>query len=552
MLKPITLFLLLFTVIARAQLSPGDLHHSHAGLEGVENCTKCHVSGKKLSSQKCLTCHTLLKSEIQAGKGLHAGKDFKNCASCHVEHQGRNYDLIYWKNGRDKFDHAKTGYKLLGKHKSLKCEKCHTPENIQFPRRLTAKKKKLGHTFLGLQQNCLSCHQDEHRGQMDKKCLKCHDMKGWKPAPKFNHNKTKYPLTGLHKKVKCAQCHKKVTDNKFKGNADYLKFAGVKFNSCLNCHKDQHHGKFGKNCTTCHTTAGWKKYNKKKFNHDKTAFPLKGRHKNLACKKCHLPGKPLKIKAYKKCKNCHKDVHQGQFMRRKKKGACEECHSVNGFSPSSFSLEMHALTDYPLEGAHLAIPCIACHKKEHIQKRRAKTIRFHFASTQCESCHKDPHEGKLKKFMRKKSPLTGKTGCAYCHTVDSFNDVKFNHDATDFPLKGQHKEVACVSCHKDAKARKGRQWHFSKMKKNCASCHTDQHKGQLADRSGKTDCARCHTPIDWLADKFNHDRDARFKLKGAHENVACKLCHKPFVKDGTKIVRYKPLKSQCEACHGKK
>lgn len=551
-MKSIIIFLLLLTVFVNAQLSPGDLHHSHASLDGVENCTKCHESGKKLNSQKCLSCHIILKQEISAGKGLHAGKDYKQCASCHVEHQGRDYDLIYWKNGKQKFDHAKTGYKLHDKHQDLKCEKCHTAKNIENPKKLTAKKKKLNHTFLGLTQNCLSCHQDEHRKQMDEKCLTCHDMKGWKPAPKFKHNKTKYPLTGLHKKVKCAQCHKTVRDNKFSDNPDYLKFADVKFSSCLNCHKDQHRGKFGKNCTTCHSTTGWKKYNKKKFSHDKTAFPLKGKHKVLACEKCHLPGKPLKIKVYQQCMDCHKDVHQGQFMHRKKKGACEECHSVTSFSPSGFSLKMHKLTDYPLDGSHLAIPCIACHKQERIHRRQAKTIRFHFTSLKCVNCHTDPHEGKLKKYTQKKSKLTEKAGCAHCHTVESFSDIKFDHTATDFALNGRHKLIACISCHKDAKARRGRQWIFSNMKTNCASCHADQHRGQFADRSGKTDCASCHTPTDWLAEKFNHDRDARFKLKGAHENIACKLCHKSVSQNGTKIVRYKPLKFQCEACHGKK
>ncbi len=551
-MKTVIYLLTLSIVTLHAQLSPGDLHHSHANLEGVENCTKCHESGKKLNSQKCLSCHTILKDEIKANKGLHSGNDFKQCAGCHIEHQGRDQELIYWKNGKEKFDHTQTSYKLTGKHRGLKCEKCHNANNIGTPKRLTDKKKKLDQTFLGLDRSCLTCHRDEHRGQMDKKCEKCHDMKGWKPAPKFNHNKTKYPLTGLHKKVECDKCHKTIIDNKFPKNADYLKFAGVRFNNCLSCHKDEHRGKFGKNCTTCHNTSGWKKYNKNTFNHSKTNFPLKGKHALLACAKCHTPGKPLKIKAFQQCKNCHKDVHQGQFLHRKKNGACEECHTVNSFSPPKFSIEMHNLTHYALEGSHLAIPCIACHKKEAVHKGQARTVRFQFSSTQCIDCHKDPHEGKLKKYIKKKSLLTGKAGCAYCHTVESFSAVTFDHSPTKFPLIGRHKAAGCVSCHKDEKARKGRRWKFKNIKSTCASCHKDQHRGQLADRSGNTDCARCHTPTDWLAEKFNHDRDARFKLKGAHENVDCKACHKPFVKDGTKIVKYKPLKSQCEACHGNK
>ena len=169
-MKTVIYLLPLSIVTLHAQLSPGDLPRSHANLEGVENCTKCHESGKKLNPQKCLSCHTILKDEIKANKGLHAGNDFKQCASCHIEHQGRKQDLIYWKNGKEKFDHTQTGYKLNGKHRELKCEKCHNANNIGTPKRLTAQKKKLDQTFLGLYRSSLRCHQDEHRGQMAKKC----------------------------------------------------------------------------------------------------------------------------------------------------------------------------------------------------------------------------------------------------------------------------------------------------------------------------------------------------------------------------------------------
>jgi len=47
---------------ARADIfSPGPLAQGHADLEGLKNCTKCHVAGSKLSNDTCLACHTAIK-----------------------------------------------------------------------------------------------------------------------------------------------------------------------------------------------------------------------------------------------------------------------------------------------------------------------------------------------------------------------------------------------------------------------------------------------------------------------------------------------------------
>ena len=47
-----------------AQISPGDLAQPHAHLEGMSNCTKCHILGEKVSNDLCLDCHTELKTRI--------------------------------------------------------------------------------------------------------------------------------------------------------------------------------------------------------------------------------------------------------------------------------------------------------------------------------------------------------------------------------------------------------------------------------------------------------------------------------------------------------
>ncbi len=541
---------LLFSIVSTgfAQLSPGDLHKTHAHLEGIDNCTKCHESGEQLNPENCLSCHTILNRQIKNNKGLHSNKKFKQCETCHVDHLGRNYEMIFWDGGKEDFDHNKAGYKLEEKHSELKCSKCHNAKNITDPKSLKEKKKDLNRTFLGLDDKCLSCHHDEHRGQTEINCLNCHSMKGWKPAPGFDHNKTKYKLTGKHRNVKCEECHKTIVDNKFNDDKNYIKFSPLKYSSCQNCHKDVHKNKFGSNCLKCHNTLSWANYSQKNFDHNKTKYPLKGLHKKLQCEKCHKPGIPLKIKKFKQCKDCHFDTHRGQFAGRSRKGACEECHTVKSFSPSSFTTKMHDDCDYPLAGSHLAVPCFACHKKITFSSRSVKITQYNFKSTRCATCHEDVHNGQTRQVSQKKSIPLGKDGCEFCHQVESWSKISFDHDATKFSLLGGHKIARCNSCHKND-SQVVDSWRFTKIETACSSCHKDIHQGQFVNRAGETDCVKCHASTDWFAEKFDHERDSRFSLEGAHEYVACVECHKTEFKNGMKFVRYRPLESKCESCH---
>ena len=43
-----------------------------------------------------------------------------------MEHQGRDFELVFWgERGREAFDHALTGFSLLGRHARLRCDDCH-------------------------------------------------------------------------------------------------------------------------------------------------------------------------------------------------------------------------------------------------------------------------------------------------------------------------------------------------------------------------------------------------------------------------------------------
>jgi len=109
----------------QAQISPGDLSNAHAHLEGISNCTQCHVLGEKVSNEKCLKCHTDVQSRISLQKGYHSSTEVKGkeCLTCHSEHNGKNFHLI--RLDIQKFDHKLTGYDLSVPHAKKECRDCH-------------------------------------------------------------------------------------------------------------------------------------------------------------------------------------------------------------------------------------------------------------------------------------------------------------------------------------------------------------------------------------------------------------------------------------------
>src|SRR5678816_3826590 len=111
---------------------------------------------------------------------------------------------------------------------AVACRDCHKTSNFSTPVRSS---------------KCIDCHHsDKHAGQFASRptgieCGSCHTVDGFKPAV-FDvklHATTRYPLTGKHSAVACAQCHepKALATNYH-----------PKFEACASCHKDVHAGQF--------------------------------------------------------------------------------------------------------------------------------------------------------------------------------------------------------------------------------------------------------------------------------------------------------------------
>ncbi|MEI6851784.1 MAG: cytochrome C, partial [Bacteroidota bacterium] len=257
-------------------------------LDGISNCTQCHILGEQLSNDKCLACHAELKERIAINKGYHSSAEVKGktCASCHSDHQGKSFKIVKFET--ETFNHNITGFILSGAHGKKTCTDCH---NAKFISNAKVKTKKF--TFLGLKTNCVNCHTDYHKGTLSSNCLNCHDGNAFKPASKFKHTSAKFQLTGKHENVDCIKCHKIETINGVKSQ----KFIGLQYNTCSNCHIDPHENKFGPNCMECHSNASFVVTKAiKGFDHTKTSYNLEGKHLILECKSCHKAGYGTPIK----------------------------------------------------------------------------------------------------------------------------------------------------------------------------------------------------------------------------------------------------------------
>lgn len=545
---------------ARAQLlSPGKLLNAHADLDGVRRCTKCHQLGERgVSNAKCLDCHTLLKDRLDARRGFHSSVADRNCAECHKDHFGTDFDAIHLDEAG--FDHAQTGYTLQGGHAGVECRACHAAKYVTDTqvRRVGGGHNRLDATFLGLGTTCLTCHRkdDPHDNQFGTRgCEECHSEGDWKKPDRFDHARTRYPLRGAHRNTECRACHAPIP-----GRRGALQLTGLSFGTCAACHADDdpHRGQFaGRRCEECHSEADWKRPDR--FDHATTRYPLTGRHRDVPCEECHRPvaggngALQLRGLEYATCPDCHADddPHTGRLGT-----ACTECHGTDGWRPRggpAFERGFdHARTRFPLAGKHAAAACAACHRPDRTRTRelalrfvpatRARAYPIPVAD-QCGSCHVDYHAGAFR-------DRPGGSECRACHGEEGWSPTAYdiarhNRDAR-YALTGAHLAAPCLACHQNA-ALGQTALEFRIPDQTCLACHRslDPHGGQFADQA----CDACHATESFTIPAFDHSR-TRYPLDGQHRTVPCASCH-PSVTgpDGRAVRTYRPLGTACRDCH---
>ncbi|MBZ5662488.1 MAG: hypothetical protein LAO08_18960 [Acidobacteriia bacterium] len=353
-------------------------------------------------------------------------------------------------------------------------------------------------------------------GPLNIPCENCHTSTSWTPiraVPEFNHDSTRYPLRGMHEKVRCTECHTKPV------------FTNVGKN-CADCHADIHRGQMGANCAQCHTPSGWNVSVTAIKNHF-NRFPLLGAHAVVECDLCHKNAAVGQFTGLSTaCASCHLTDFQKtvnpNHVAAKFSTTCETCHTTfDTWLNASFD---HAITGFLLTNGHANVPCASC----HINNNYNLTI----APTDCgnSQCHLTTWQTTTNPVHPSAGAAFAAANCSTCHNTVSWTTATFDHSTTGFLLTNGHANVACASCHIN------NNYTLTIAPTDCGNsqCHLttwQQTNNPVHSTSGTAfaaaNCATCHTTVSWTTASFNHSTTG-FTLTGTHMSptpTACIACH---------------------------
>ena len=465
------------------------------GAHNFLRCASCHVvPGMELlfspaDQNDCVACHQRQYDREHGGSRIPT-----TCQSCHT--------LDSWHDPH--FDHAVTGFELLGRHARVECSACH--QGTQGPLKFPAPAQ---------QSDCLACHKgdydEEHTGSgFPTTCLACHNQDRWEGA-RFDHGITAFPLMGAHASAECKDCH---------GPPAHLSSGFKGAEECVACHQvdydKEHTGSgFPTTCLACHNQASW---GDGVFDHVKLSngYPLDGPHKTATCASCHtLPTYGLKFtkpSSATDCVACHQADYDAHHAGSNFPTTCLSCHAPDKWTGAVFD---HAgLAGYALVEAHAAAPCASCHTIPGYALKFAKPA----SRDDCVACHQTDYDGH---HTGSSFPTT----CLNCHSQTTWQGAKFDHGAsTGFALEGPHTPLQCVSCH----AVPGYALLFPKPgnQDDCVACHQGDYDANHGASGFPTTCLTCHARTAWKPATVDHVTIGKgFQLLGAHSVASCSACH---------------------------
>ncbi|MEL6345243.1 MAG: hypothetical protein AAFV53_19205 [Myxococcota bacterium] len=339
---PSALLVLLITLMTFAQPTPAQ-NHGSSPMAAEGSCAHCHANPHPDTQDLvCESCHTtaewspstfdLVRHEQTrfplegqhrevACAQCHTGKRLVNlpleCAGCHVDrHRGKlgaqceDCHTVDRFRPVPNFDHATTGFTLTGRHDNIDCDSCHTGDNGE-------------RMSMVADATCSTCHIPTH-GDFRRSCDSCHleSHTGFDEARSpavFAHASVGWPLNRNHRDQSCASCHAA-------GAADPLPL-------CVSCHTDPHAGQAGRICGDCHRADQW---TITRFDHNMTAWPLRGKHFVVPCISCHTNQRWVGLST--RCGDCHgpaaargNQIFPHPFGNPEFQ-ECENCHNVWSFS----------------------------------------------------------------------------------------------------------------------------------------------------------------------------------------------------------------------------
>lgn len=253
----------------------------------ITGCSLCHTENKLNDAPlQCAGCHV----------DRHGGKLGAACETCH--------STTAFKPASG-FKHELTGFALKGGHARVSCASCHQG------------KRGTAMAAAAKPAECITCHQAQHGAELGAECGTCHDPeKGPFSAARgmaFAHEKTGFALERRHVGVRCGACHPAA--------------GPPPSEQCGSCHRDPHHGQAGLACEQCHQAD---RFRVVRFDHDRSGWPLRGKHFTTPCVRCHTGQRWVGLTT--ECWECHaKDAALGKAVRPDKHPfgplQCETCHT---------------------------------------------------------------------------------------------------------------------------------------------------------------------------------------------------------------------------------
>jgi ribosomal protein S14 len=290
---------------ARHQSSRYPLENKHS----MVPCEKCHVprvTGTVYAAldTRCVACHP------DAHERQFENTRYQDrCEECHST---RGFLPSTFTLSR----HDTTRFPLTHAHGAVVCSECHAAAGS------TGSSRSFQFHFSG--QTCTTCHRDPHEGQFSDRmnsaapdgtvpgCAACHSTRSWLDLSRFNHETTRFPLSGMHRALACAPCHNRDAEPA-RSNAAVSWRAAPRV--CSGCHTDVHGGQFAEapdsgECSRCHQPFSWKPADFDRDSH--TIYPLVGSHRDVPCTGCHIrkeqsPGKSIFVyrDTPRECAGCH-------------------------------------------------------------------------------------------------------------------------------------------------------------------------------------------------------------------------------------------------------
>ena len=426
--------------------------------------------------------------------------------------------------------------------------------------------------------NCMECHNGNFDTTMNtlygkptthiptsQDCSVCHTTTppfSTSAQSGFNH----VSITG-----NCESCHN--------GNPNYVAVGaiGKNFNSAAN---GVEHIPSIDTCVTCHSNTSSGGFA------SSSGFLSSIFHNGLTsgCAGCHVSEfLPLPSNSGAKLIKDSNHLPTGQD--------CDLCHSVSGFTPSSFAhvgITGNCTSCHDGSASFVAVgalgktpdhpvtttDCGVCHNTTDFSEVFDHTGRV----DNCVECHGDGTVGAVTKKNPGHVPTT--EDCSVCHVPGTFENAIFNHTGITSNCASCHDGVIatgkdaktnpdhistnqdCSACHVPT-AFSQANFDHQNISNNCAVCHgvsvIGKHNNHVPTNE---DCVVCHNTTGFVPATFSHDgivdncsscHDAGFatpkKTNHVETNQDCGVCHNPgsFVPatfDHTGIV------NNCSSCHG--